>query len=70
MLYTGSDVIRDVEWVIFDEVHYINDVEVTIVIPILLSYMLIRNLFLVLYNVHVVIKCNITVILKFTKSKN
>lgn len=30
MLYTGSDVIRDVEWVIFDEVHYINDVEVSI----------------------------------------
>lgn len=28
MLYTGSDVIRDVEWVIFDEVHYINDAEV------------------------------------------
>ena len=28
MLYNGSDVIRDVEWVIFDEVHYINDSEV------------------------------------------
>ena len=28
MLYNGSDVIRDVEWVIFDEVHYINDAEV------------------------------------------
>ncbi|XP_062514975.1 superkiller complex protein 2-like [Corticium candelabrum] len=27
MLYNGSDVIRDVEWVIFDEVHYINDTE-------------------------------------------
>uniref|UniRef100_A0A8V8TL97 Superkiller complex protein 2 n=1 Tax=Homo sapiens TaxID=9606 RepID=A0A8V8TL97_HUMAN len=27
MLYSGSDVIRDLEWVIFDEVHYINDVE-------------------------------------------
>jgi len=27
MLYNGSDVIRDVEWVIFDEIHYINDVE-------------------------------------------
>ncbi|XP_063794195.1 superkiller complex protein 2 [Pseudophryne corroboree] len=27
MLYNGSDVIRDLEWVIFDEVHYINDVE-------------------------------------------
>ncbi len=25
MLYNGSDVIRDLEWVIFDEVHYIND---------------------------------------------
>ena len=28
MLYHGSDVIRDVEWVVFDEVHYINDTEV------------------------------------------
>lgn len=27
MLYNGSDAIRDVEWVIFDEVHYINDAE-------------------------------------------
>ncbi|XP_074653939.1 superkiller complex protein 2-like isoform X2 [Tubulanus polymorphus] len=27
MLYNGSDVIRDLEWVIFDEVHYINDQE-------------------------------------------
>ncbi|TFJ95811.1 branched-chain amino acid ABC transporter substrate-binding protein [Platysternon megacephalum] len=29
MLYNGSDVIRDLEWVIFDEVHYINDAEVS-----------------------------------------
>jgi len=28
MLYTGSDTIRDVEWVIFDAVHYVNDEEV------------------------------------------
>ena len=28
MLYNGSEVIRDVEWVVFDEVHYINDSEV------------------------------------------
>lgn len=28
MLYNGSDVIRDIEWVIFDEVHYVNDSEV------------------------------------------
>lgn len=28
MLYKGADLIRDVEWVIFDEVHYINDLEV------------------------------------------
>jgi len=27
MLYHGSDVIRDIEWVIFDEVHYMNDLE-------------------------------------------
>lgn len=28
MLYNGSEVIRDLEWVIFDEVHYISDAEV------------------------------------------
>ncbi|GCB72592.1 hypothetical protein scyTo_0002073 [Scyliorhinus torazame] len=27
MLYNGSDAIRDLEWVIFDEVHYVNDAE-------------------------------------------
>lgn len=27
MLYRGSDRIRDVEWVVFDEVHYVNDAE-------------------------------------------
>ena len=27
MLYKGSDCIRDTEWVIFDEVHYVNDSE-------------------------------------------
>ncbi|RXG73628.1 Helicase SKI2W [Armadillidium vulgare] len=27
MLYNGSDTIRDLEWVIFDEVHYINNAE-------------------------------------------
>lgn len=27
MLYRGADLIRDVEWVVFDEVHYINDTE-------------------------------------------
>ena len=27
MLYRGADMIRDVEWVIFDEVHYVNDAE-------------------------------------------
>ena len=27
MLYNGSDIIRDLEYVIFDEVHYINDAE-------------------------------------------
>uniref|UniRef100_A0A6B2KX65 Helicase ATP-binding domain-containing protein n=1 Tax=Arcella intermedia TaxID=1963864 RepID=A0A6B2KX65_9EUKA len=25
MLYKGADLVRDIEWVIFDEVHYIND---------------------------------------------
>ena len=28
MLYKGSDMIRDVEFVIFDECHYVNDLEV------------------------------------------
>lgn len=28
MLYRGADLIRDVEFVIFDEVHYVNDLEV------------------------------------------
>ena len=27
MLYRGADLIRDVEFVIFDEVHYVNDLE-------------------------------------------
>ncbi|MFH4976064.1 hypothetical protein AB6A40_002773 [Gnathostoma spinigerum] len=27
MLYNGSEVIRELEWVIFDEVHYVNDAE-------------------------------------------
>lgn len=28
MLYRGADLIRDVEFVIFDEVHYVNDIDV------------------------------------------
>ena len=28
MLYNGSDVIRDLEWVVFDEIHYLNNQEV------------------------------------------
>ena len=27
MLYKGADIIRDIEWVILDEVHYVNDVD-------------------------------------------
>ncbi|ETV90481.1 hypothetical protein, variant 1 [Aphanomyces invadans] len=27
MLYRGADVIRDIEWVVFDEIHYLNDSE-------------------------------------------
>lgn len=27
MLYKGNDIIRDIEWVIFDEVHYVNNAE-------------------------------------------
>jgi replicative superfamily II helicase len=30
MLYRGADLIRDVEFVIFDEVHYVNDAEVSL----------------------------------------
>ena len=33
MLYKGADLIRDVEFVIFDEVHYVNDSEVSSRIP-------------------------------------
>ena len=29
MVSQGADLIRDVEWVIFDEVHYVNDLEVS-----------------------------------------
>ena len=27
MLYKGADIIADIEWVVFDEVHYVNDAE-------------------------------------------
>ncbi|EFJ37244.1 hypothetical protein SELMODRAFT_403447 [Selaginella moellendorffii] len=27
MLYKGADLVRDIEWVVFDEVHYVNDAE-------------------------------------------
>ncbi len=27
MLYKGADVIANIEWVVFDEVHYVNDAE-------------------------------------------
>ena len=27
MLYRGADLVRDIEWVIFDEIHYVNDTE-------------------------------------------
>ncbi len=29
LLLTGSDVIRDLEWVVFDEIHYLNNEEVS-----------------------------------------
>lgn len=38
MLYNGSDVIRDLEWVVFDEIHYLNNEEVYILIENLTSY--------------------------------
>lgn len=40
MLYNGSEVIRDLEWVIFDEVHYINDAEVRSISDALLRLLL------------------------------
>lgn len=27
MLYKGADMVREIEWVIFDEVHYVNDAD-------------------------------------------
>ncbi|CAI7911200.1 unnamed protein product, partial [Closterium sp. NIES-53] len=27
MLYRAADIIKDIEWVVFDEVHYVNDME-------------------------------------------
>lgn len=38
MLYKGADLIRDVEFVIFDEVHYVNDLEVSKSIQVELSF--------------------------------
>lgn len=46
MLYRGADIIRDIEWVIFDEVHYVNDVrgvvweEVIIMLPRHINFVL------------------------------
>lgn len=34
ILYNGADVVRDLEWVIFDEVHYINDASVSSHTPV------------------------------------
>lgn len=44
MLYKGADLIRDVEFVIFDEVHYVNDAEVCI--SFALRWPLVENQFL------------------------
>ena len=43
MLYKGADLIRDVEFVIFDEVHYVNDAEVTWIIFIGPRLMMLTN---------------------------
>ena len=47
MLYRGADLLRDVEWVIFDEVHYVNDIdrgvvweEVIIMLPAHVNFVL------------------------------
>jgi antiviral helicase SKI2 len=36
MLYKGADLIRDVEFVIFDEVHYVSDAEVRLILNLYL----------------------------------
>lgn len=38
MIYNGSETIRELEWVIFDEVHYINNEEVFIFLNILFFF--------------------------------
>jgi hypothetical protein len=40
MLYRGADVIRDVEWIIFDEVHYVNDPQRGVVWEEVIMYVL------------------------------
>ena len=50
MLYNGSDVIRDLEWVIFDEVHYINDAEVCSISHLYLSHILRKPTFCICEN--------------------
>ena len=41
MLYKGADLIRDVEFVIFDEVHYVNDAEVKSLLLVLYCILII-----------------------------
>lgn len=57
MLYNGSDVIRDLEWVIFDEVHYINDAEVDIIIlwpfSIIMMFLLLFSCYFVLFWINI-----------------
>lgn len=37
MLYNDSDYLKDVEWVIFDEVHYINDPVIYLIFTLMLG---------------------------------
>ncbi|GJN19044.1 hypothetical protein PR202_gb06276 [Eleusine coracana subsp. coracana] len=56
MLYRGADIIRDIEWVIFDEVHYVNDAERGVVWEEVII-MLPKHINIVLLSATVVIFC-------------
>ena len=47
MLYRGADLIRDVEFVIFDEVHYVNDAEVNFLLYNTSSF---HTVYLIIYH--------------------
>jgi hypothetical protein len=50
MLYKGADLIRDVEFVVFDEVHYVNDSEVSARIDMISASCFLSILFFTLFS--------------------